>query len=52
MEPPLPQISVAPLIDRFMKYQMGLAIHNAESELDYGLPRVITPKLLADEQYL
>lgn len=49
---PLPQITPAPLIDRFLLNQAGLNIVPAESDLDYGLPKLITPEVLADEQYL
>lgn len=47
---PLPQITAAPLIDLFSKHSMGLNVVTQES--DYGLPHIITPEVLANEQYM
>lgn len=47
---PLPQITAAPLIDLLTKHSMGFNI--TANEEDYGLPRIITPAVLANEQYM
>jgi len=52
MGTPLPQITPGPLLDRFLQYQHGFNIMRHEADDDYGLPRVVTLKTLADEQYL
>jgi hypothetical protein len=49
---PLPQITPAPLLDRFMLKYHGLDIIHKEAEEDYGLPRSLTLDTLQDEQYL
>lgn len=49
---PLPQITPAPLIDRFMLRYHGLDVIHKESEEDYGLPRSLTLETLQNEQYL
>jgi hypothetical protein len=52
MGTPLPQITPGPLLDRFLQFQHGFNITRHEADDDYGLPRVVTLKTLADEQYL
>jgi hypothetical protein len=47
---PLPQITAAPLIDLYVKRKMGLNV--VSQEADYGLPHIVTPEVLANEQYL
>ncbi len=49
---PLPQITPAPLIDRFMLRYHGFDVIHKESEEDYGLPRSLTLETLQNEQYL
>jgi len=49
---PLPQITPAPLIDRFMLRYHGFDVIHKESEEDYGLPRSLTLDTLQNEQYL
>lgn len=49
---PLPQITPAPLIDRFMLKFHGFDVIHKESEEDYGLPRSLTLETLQNEQYL
>lgn len=47
---PLPQITAAPLIDLYVKHKIGLNV--VSQEADYGLPHIVTPGVLANEQYL
>ena len=48
----MPQITSAPLMDRFLFESPGLGIIPAQREIDYGLPKTVTPAVLADEQYM
>ncbi len=48
---PLPQISLSPLIDRYLLFQQGYSIMRDEEE-DLGLPVQITKETLQDPQYL
>lgn len=47
---PLPQITAAPLVDSYVKHGMGLNVTAQES--DYGLPHIVSPEVLANEQYM
>jgi hypothetical protein len=49
---PLPQITPAPLIDRFILRYHGLNVIHQQSEVDFGLPRSLTLETLQNEQYL
>jgi len=49
---PLPQITPAPLLDRFWRYHHGLNILQQEAVDDYGLPRTVTFETLQNEQYM
>lgn len=46
---PLPQITAAPLID-LANHMDGFNV--VSHETDYGLPHIVTPEVLANEQYL
>jgi len=49
----LPQITPAPLLDRFWRDQHGFNILRQNEEADdYGLPRKVTFETLKDEQYM
>ncbi|XP_006457385.1 hypothetical protein AGABI2DRAFT_212754 [Agaricus bisporus var. bisporus H97] len=49
---PLPQITPAPLVDRFALRYHGLNVIHQQSEVDFGLPRSLTMETLQNEQYL
>ena len=48
----MPQITSAPLMDRFLFESPGIDIIQAQREADYGLPMTVTPDVLANEQYM
>lgn len=49
---PLPQITPAPLLDRFMRDHPGLNILQQDAACEAGLPRTVTFETLQDEQYM
>ena len=49
---PLPQITPAPLLDRFLREHPGLNVLQQEAADEAGLPRTVTFDTLQDEQYM
>jgi Aromatic acid exporter family member 2 len=49
---PLPQITPAPLLDRFWRYHAGLNMLQQEAADEAGLPRTVTFDTLQEEQYM
>ncbi|KAI0318290.1 hypothetical protein OF83DRAFT_1057097 [Amylostereum chailletii] len=49
---PLPQITPAPLFERFLMHHHGLNVVRHEADDDYGLPRTMTMDTLENEQYM
>jgi hypothetical protein len=49
---PLPQITPAPLLDRFLAINHGLDVLRHGNEDEFGVPKKVTIETMEDEQYL